>query len=153
MDPMGAERIPRQVSRRLIPDNADEPLIALIRRKFSRGRPGVTHEYGPWWVVRDQHGRVVGGVRVGEVGVDHPPALDVAVDEHHRRLGYATALYEALSSSGIDVEAASAASLAHRSMTLAGYMFMVGRRSKIDLDAGMKIAATADVCPSCGVCD
>lgn len=94
----------------------------------------------------------MGGVPVGD-GPDHPPALDVAIDERHRRQGHATALYDALSSAGIDVEAASAASRAHRAMTVEGNLSMVGRRRKREAEAAGSIADSAKTCPSCGRSD
>lgn len=141
--------IPAEVRRRLIADNEAEPLFTKIRR-FGRGRPGVTREEHEWWVVRDERGRVVGGVRVSDVGPDHPQALDVAVDPKRLRQGFASALYLALEQAGIDVESASAASLAHRTMTPLGYAFMLGRRLRSSPDAEAEIVGTVDRCPACG---
>lgn len=94
--------IPAAVRERLIADNNADPLFPKFRR-FGRGRPGVTREEHEWWVVGDELGRVVGGVRVSDVGSDHPPALDVAVDPKRLRQGFASSLYLALEQAGIDV--------------------------------------------------
>ena len=51
---------------------------------------------------------------------------------------------------GVDVEAGSAASLAHRTMTPLGYVFMRRRRLRKDPDAEANICASASVCPGCG---
>jgi GNAT superfamily N-acetyltransferase len=141
--------IPPVIAERLCRDNEDLPLFPQLRQ-YGRGRPGVTQEAGEHWVVRDERGRVVGGAKVGWVGPDHPVALDVAVDPSRQGEGWATLLYEALEEAGIDAEAGSAASLAHRQMTRDGYAFMRARRLRKDPDAEAKIVATANVCPGCG---
>lgn len=141
--------IPAEVRKRLASDNPADPLFPQLRR-FGRGQPGVTHEEAEWWIVRDARGQVVGGVRVGDVGPDHPPALDVAVDPKQLRQGFGSMLYLALAEAGVDVEAASAASLAHRTMTPLGYAFMLGRRRRSSPDAEADVVATVDRCPACG---
>lgn len=110
----------------------------------------MTREEHEGWIVRDARGDVVGGSRVGDVGADHPPALDVAVDPQRLREGFASTLYAALEAAGIDVESASTASLAHRTMTPLGYAFMLGRRLRSNPDAEAEIIAMADRCPACG---
>lgn len=141
--------IPTEVRERLASDNAADPLFPRLRR-FGRGQPGVTHEEAESWIVRNTRGQVVGGVRVGDVGPDHPPALDVAVDPRQLRQGFGSMLYRALEEADIDVEAASAASLAHRTMTPLGYAFMLGRRRRSSPDAEADVVATVDRCPACG---
>lgn len=59
-------------------------------------------------------------------------------------------LYQALEAAGIDIEAGTAASLAHRTMAVEGYAFMRARRCRADRDAEEKIAVSASVCPGCG---
>jgi hypothetical protein len=66
------------------------------------------------------------------------------------RQGFGSMLYRALEEVGIDVEAASAASLAHRTMTPLGYAFMLGRRCRSSPDAEAHVVATVDRCPACG---
>lgn len=141
--------IPAEVRERLSSDNAADPLLPRLRR-FGQGQPGVTHEEAEWWIVRDPRGQVVGGVRVGDVGPEHPPALDVAVDPRRLRQGFGSMLYLALEEAGIDVEAASAASLAHRTMTPLGYAFMLGRRRRSSPHAEADVVSTVDHCPACG---
>lgn len=144
--------IPPAIAERLSPDNAGNPLFPHLQR-YGRGGPGFSHEGDEWWVIRDERGRVVGGAKVGWVGPDHPVALDVAVDPRRRGERFATRLYEGLEHAGIDVEAASSASLAHRLMTPEGYVFMRARRLRKDPEAETKILATANICPGCGPMD
>lgn len=141
--------LPPAIANRLIADNPHEPLFPTLRA-FGRGRPGVTQERADRWVIRDHGGCVVGGARAADVGPSHPVALDVAIDPNRKGEGFATALYAPLGETGIDVEAASAASLAHRLMTAGGYRFMRARRSRTDPDAESKMVATANICPGCG---
>ena len=61
---------------------------------------------------------------------EFPVSVDVAIDPRYRRRGYATRLYEALESAGIDIELGSDASMKMGTMTRLGYAFMVGRRAK-----------------------
>ena len=98
-------------------------------RSFGRGRPGITRETEIYWVVRDQHGRIIGGAKA-EVIDDDLVALDVEVLPEHRRRGHATRLYLAIQEAGVDVEAASDTSLSEGFMTPLGYAFQVGRRRK-----------------------
>ena len=144
--------IPPAIASRLGPDNLDDPLFPKAKR-FGRGVPGVTQEDEVWWVIRDERGRVVGGAMVDSMGPDHPVSIDVAVDPSRQGRGFGTALYAALAQAGIDVEAASAASLAHRTMTPLGYVFMRSRRRRTDPDAEHRIVETAAVCPGCGTLD
>jgi len=141
--------IPTVIAERLIPDNDDQPLFPVMKR-YGKGKPGVTQEREEWWVIRDHRGRVAGGAMVGSIGPDHPVSVDVAVDPKRQGQGFGTALYAALEGAGIDMEAGSAASLAHRTMTPLGYIFMRSRRMRDDPEAEAKIAATAHVCPACG---
>lgn len=146
------EPVPPEIARRLVPDNADEPLFLKLRQ-FGKGSPGLSQEGTTWWVIRDDRGRLVGGAKVVPIGRGHPVSLDVAVDPARQGEGWATRLYQGLTEHGIDVEAASAASLAHCSMTLDGYLFMRGRRLRTDPDAESKIVASASICPGCGPLD
>lgn len=141
--------IPPVIAERLIPDNDGQPLFPQLKR-YGKGKPGVTQERRAWWVIRDDHGRVAGGAMVGTIGPNHPISVDVAVDPKRQGQGFGRALYAVLEDAGIDMEAASAASLAHRTMTPLGYVFMRSRRIRRDPDAETKIAATANVCPACG---
>jgi GNAT superfamily N-acetyltransferase len=141
--------IPAVIAARLISDNENEPLFPKLNR-FGRGVPGVAQEEDEWWVIRDEHGRVVGGAMVASIGPDHPVSIDVAVDPRRQAQGFGSALYAALEEAGVDVEAGSAGSLAHRTMTPLGYVFMRSRRLRKDPDAEGNICASADVCPSCG---
>ena len=141
--------IPTVVAARLIPDNRDEPLFPKLKR-FGRGAAGVAQEEDEWWVIRDDHGRVAGGAIVASIGPDHPMSIDVAVDPRRQAQGFGSALYAALEEAGVDVEAGSAASLAHRTMTPLGYVFMRSRRLREDPDAEANICASAGVCPGCG---
>jgi GNAT superfamily N-acetyltransferase len=150
--PRPSPSIPPEIGRRLQPDNADEPLFPQLRA-YGRGRPGVTQEREEWWVIRDDRGRVVGGAVVGDIGLDHPVAIDVAVDPRRQGEGWATRLYGELERRGIDMEAGSAASLAHTTMTPDGYRFMRARRTKADPDAESKIVVIANICPGCGPMD
>ena len=145
-----AERpIPPVIAERLIDGNPEEPLYRKLQQ-YGRGRPGVTRERELWWVIRDDRGRVVGGAVVGPVRHNHPVSVDVGIDPRRQRQGFATALYAALEDAGLDMEAASAASLAHRFMTPLGYLFMRSRRLRDDPEAEEKIIASANVCPGCG---
>jgi GNAT superfamily N-acetyltransferase len=117
------------------------------------GRPGVTQEREEWWVIRDERRRVVGGAVVGYIGPDHPVSIDVAVDPRRQGEGWATRLYGELERRGIDMEAGSAASLAHTTMTPDGYRFMRARRTKADPAAEPKIVTSANICPGCGPMD
>jgi GNAT superfamily N-acetyltransferase len=144
--------IPAEIERRLHPDNPHEPLFPKLRI-YGKGRPGVTQEREEWWVIRDDRGRVVGGAMVADLGPDHPVSIDVAMDPRRQGEGWASRLYETLERRGIDMEAGSAASLAHATMTPDGYRFMRARRMKLDPDAEAKIVATANVCPGCGPMD
>jgi hypothetical protein len=150
--PRPSALIPAQIARRLRPDNADEPLFPTLRR-YGKGRPGVMQERQSWWVIRDERGRVVGGAMVASMGPAHPVSVDVAVDRARQGEGWAMRLYDELKEHGIDMEAASAASLAHCSMTPDGYRFMRARRERLDPVAEAKIVATANMCPSCGLMD
>lgn len=141
--------IPNFIAARLIPDNDNEPLFPKLKR-YGKGRPGVAHEADEWWVIRDKRGRVVGGAMIASIGPDHPVLIDVAVDPRRQAQGFGTALYAGLEDAGIDVEAGSAASLAHRTLTPLGYVFMRSRRRRSDPDAEASICASADVCPGCG---
>jgi len=141
--------LPPAIAARLYPDNTLDPLWPKARA-FGRGIPGVTRENHMWWVIRDDRGRVVGGVRVATIGPGHPPGLDVTVDPRRRRQGWASALYRAVEAAGVDLEAASDASLAHRAMTPLGFAFMLRRRQRTDPDALTHIALTAHACPGCG---
>jgi GNAT superfamily N-acetyltransferase len=141
--------IPDVVAERLVPDNDDEPLFPKFKR-FGTGDPGVAQVEGDWWVIRDAHGRIVGGAIVSNVGANHPASIDVAIDPRRQGQGYGTALYAALAASGIDIEASSAASLAHRTMTRLGYIFMRSRRLRRDPDAEASICETSRDCPGCG---
>jgi GNAT superfamily N-acetyltransferase len=141
--------IPAVIAERLIPDNADQPLFPALKR-YGKGKPGVTQEREEWWVIRDHRGRVAGGAMVGTIGADHPVSIDVAIDPKRQGQGFGTALYAALEDAGLDVEAGSAASLAHRTMTPLGYIFMRSRRRRNDPDAETSIAASAHICPACG---
>jgi hypothetical protein len=96
---------------------------------------------------------VVGGAKLVAIGPGHPVSIDVAVGPARQGEGWATKLFRGLAHRGIDVEAASTASLAHRSMTLDGYLFMRGRRIKTDADAEAKIVRNATTCPGCGLMD
>lgn len=142
-------RIPEQIRSRLMSDNDEEPLFPKLVR-YGRGKPGVTAESDGWWVIRDARGRVVGGAMVASIGADHPVAIDVAVDPKRQQQGLGTALYKALAAAGVDVEAGSRASLAHRTMTPLGYLFMRSRRRRTDPYAESTIIASANVCPGCG---
>jgi len=144
--------IPPAVRRRLHLDNPIEPLFPRLRA-YGTGRPGVTQERDEWWVIRDDRGRVVGGAMVADMGRNHPVSIDVAVDPRRQGEGWASRLYGALERHGIDMEAGSAASLAHTTMTPDGYLFMRARRMKMDPSAEAKIAAEANVCPGCGPMD
>ncbi|MES2210147.1 MAG: GNAT family N-acetyltransferase [Chloroflexota bacterium] len=141
--------IPPEIVARLILDNDEEPLFPKFQ-EYGKGRPGVTEEREEWWVLRDDRGRVVGGAIVGSMGPDHPVSIDVAIDPARQGQGLGTALYAALEAAGVDMEAGSAASLAHRTMTPLGYVFMRSRRLRHDPEAEAKIAASAHVCPACG---
>jgi GNAT superfamily N-acetyltransferase len=141
--------IPDVIAERLIPDNDDQPLFPQLKA-YGTGKPGVTQEREAWWVIRDDRGRVVGGAMVGSIGPDHPVSIDVAIDPARQGEGLGTTLYAALEATGIDMEAGSAASLAHRTMTPLGYVFMRSRRLRQDPEAEVKIAASAHVCPACG---
>jgi GNAT superfamily N-acetyltransferase len=141
--------VPPVIAERLIPDNEDEPLFPKFKR-YGKGKPGVAQVEDEWWVIRDDRGRIVGGAIVGSIGPDHPVSIDVAVDPQRQGQGYGTALYAALLAGDIDVEAGSAASLAHRSMTSRGCIFMRSRRLRNDPEAEASICATAHVCPGCG---
>ena len=141
--------IPEAIRSRLMSDNTDEPLFPKLAR-YGRGKPGVTQEDEGWWVIRDERGRAVGGAMVASIGPDHPVAMDVVVDPKRQGQGVGTALYEALAAAGIDVEAGSTASLAHRLMTPLGYVFMRSRRRRTDPNAEASIVASANVCPGCG---
>jgi GNAT superfamily N-acetyltransferase len=132
------------IAARLIPDNGDEPLFPKLKR-FGRGVPGVAQEEDEWWVIRDERGRVVGGAMVASIGPDHPVSVDVAVDPRRQAQGFGSALYAALEEAGVDVEAGSAASLAHRTITPLGYVFMRSRRLQKDPDAEANICAAAGV--------
>ena len=142
--------IPAVIAERLIPDNNNEPLFPKLKG-YGKGKPGVTQEREEWWVIRDDHGRVAGGAVVGSIGPDHPVSIDVASDPRRQGQGFGTALYAALEAAGIDMEAGSSASLAHRTMTPLGYVFMRSRRQRQDPDAEARIIAAANVCPGCGV--
>lgn len=98
-------------------------------RAFGRGRPGITRETEIYWVVRDRHGRIIGGAKADVIDEDLV-ALDVEIVREHRRRGHATRLYLAIQEAGIDVEAASDTSLSEGFMTPLGYAFQVGRRRK-----------------------
>lgn len=87
---------------------------------------------------------------VGSIGSDHPVSIDVAVDPRRQAEGFGSALYAAFEGAGIDTETGSAASLAHRTMTPLGYVFMRGRLLRNDRDAEAKICGSADLCPGCG---
>jgi len=150
--PRPSAPIPPAVRRRLHADNSAEPLFPKLRA-YGTGRPGVTQEREEWWVIRDDRGRVVGGAMVGYMGPNHPVSIDVAVDPRRQGEGWASRLYEALELSGFDMEAGSAASLAHTTMTPDGYLFMRARRMKMEPDGESKIAAVANVCPGCGPMD
>jgi GNAT superfamily N-acetyltransferase len=141
--------IPPVIAERLIPANDDWPLFPMLK-EYGRGKPGVTQEREEWWLIRDDRGRVAGGAVVASMGPGHPVSVDVAIDPRRQGQGFGTALYAALEDAGIDIEASSAASLAHRTMTRFGYLFMRSRRLRDDPDAEAKIAATANVCPACG---
>lgn len=141
--------IPLAIAERLIPDNDEQPLFPQLKQ-YGKGKPGVTEEREEWWLIRDDRGRVVGGAMVGSMGPDHPVSVDVAVDPRRQCQGFGTALYTALEEAGFDMEAGSAASLAHRTMTPLGYAFMRSRRLRKDPGAEAQIAATAHVCPGCG---
>jgi GNAT superfamily N-acetyltransferase len=143
--------IPAEIAVRLHADNAHEPLFPQLKA-YGNGRPGVKQERESWWVIRDGRGRVVGGAMVGG-GDDHPVAIDVAVDPSRQGEGWASRLYAELERHGIDMEAGSAASLAHCTMTPDGYRFMRTRRLKLDPDAEAKIIAAANICPACGPMD
>jgi GNAT superfamily N-acetyltransferase len=152
MQPRPLGPIPPEIARRLHPDNADEPLFPKLRA-YGMGRPGVTQERDEWWVIRDDRGRVAGGAMVADMGPDHPVSADVAVDPKRQNEGWASRLYEALEARGIDMEAGSVASLAHRTLTPDGYRFMRARRVRLDAHAETRIAAEANVCPGCGPMD
>ncbi len=152
LPPRPTAPIPLEIACRLCPDNADEPLFAYLMA-YGKGNPGVTQEREAWWVIRDDLGRVAGGAMVAAMGPDHPVSIDVAVDPRRHAEGWASRLYEALDARGIDMEAGSAASLAHGTMTPDGYRFMRARRLQSDRDAEAKIVATANVCPGCGPVD
>lgn len=137
---------------RLHPDNAEEPLFPQLR-DFGKGQSGVAQEREWWWVIRDERGRVVGGAMVADNGPDHPVSIDVAVDSERQGEGWASRLYAELKRQGIDMEAGSAAALAHCTMTPDGYRFMRSRRGRLDRDAEVKIAASANICPACGPMD
>jgi hypothetical protein len=134
---------------RLAPDKNLSPVFPRFL-EFGDGEPGVTQETADCWIVRDDQGRVAGGAFVRLTRDGHPPVLDVAVDPGRLREGWASRLYRALDEQGIDVEAASRAALAHRTMTAHGYAFMLGRRRRHDLAAEETIAAAAHLCPKCG---
>lgn len=142
--------IPAVIAERLIPDNGDEPLFPKLKG-YGKGKPGVTQEREEWWVIRDDHGRVAGGAVVGSIGPDHPVSIDVAIDPARQGQGFGAALYASLEAAGINVEAGSSASLAHRTMTPLGYVFMRSRRQRNDPGTEAKIIAAANVCPGCGV--
>lgn len=120
------------------------PLFPKLK-EYGKGKPGVTEEREDWWVIRDDRGRVVGGPIVGSIGPDHP-----AIDPARQGQGFGTALYAALEAAGVDLEAGSAASLAHRTMMPLGYIFMRSRRRRRDPEAEKKIAMRAGVCPARG---
>jgi GNAT superfamily N-acetyltransferase len=141
--------VPPVIAQRLIDGNPDQPLF-LVMKKYGKGKAGVTQEREEWWVIRDDRGRIVGGAVVGPVGPNHPVSIDVGIDPKRQGQGFGTALYAALEDAGIDIEAGSAASLAHRFMTPLGYIFMRSRRLRNDPEAEARIAATAHVCPACG---
>lgn len=147
-----AAPIPPEIARRLRSDNPDDPLFPKLRA-YGKGTPGVIREREWWWVIRDDRGRVVGGAMVGDMGPDHPVSIDVAVDPARQGEGWATRLYEALEERGFDMEAGSAASLAHRSMTPDGYRFMRARREKRSSGAEVDIKANAHFCPGRGPMD
>jgi GNAT superfamily N-acetyltransferase len=136
------------VAARLRPDNVEHPLFPELLR-FGRGRPGVTQIDDVWWVIRDERGSVVGGAKVAILADGHV-SIDVAVDPRRQGMGLATRLYDELTLRGIDMEAGSAASLAHRTMTPDGYAFMLARRLRTDPESEAKIARMANVCPWCG---
>lgn len=140
--------IPAAVAERLRPDNVEHPLFPDLVR-LGPGRPGVTQVDDVWWVIRDERGSMVGGARVAILGDGHV-SIDVAVDPRRQGEGLATRLYDELTRRGIDMEAGSSASLAHRSMTPDGYAFMLARRLRTDPEAEAKIARTANLCPWCG---
>jgi GNAT superfamily N-acetyltransferase len=144
--------IPEVVAARLLRYDGDRPLY-LDLLQFGDGLVGVTEEDYPYWVIRDVEGRVVGGAKVMRMPAGHPVSLDVAIAPDRQGLGWATALYDALTARGIDVEAGSSASLAHGTMTLDGYLFMRARRLRTDPDAEAQMVAEAHVCPMCGPLD
>lgn len=94
---------------------------------YGKGSPGARAETDDIWVVRDERGRPVGGARVFW---GPPPAIDVEIAPRHRRMGYATVLYEALNAAGFDTEGASDHAVATGMMTPLGYAFLDGRRRK-----------------------
>lgn len=141
--------IPEVVAARLLRHDGDRPLY-LDLLQFGNGPVGVTEEEYPYWVIRDAEGRVVGGAKVMRMPAGHPVSVDVAVAPDRQGEGWATALYDALAARGIDVEAGSSASLAHRAMTRDGYLFMRARRLRSDPDAEAKIVGEAGICPRCG---
>lgn len=144
--------IPDVIARRLRTGPDTDPLFPHLRA-YGRGRPGVTQEREWWWVIRDHRGRVVGGAMVGDMGPGHPVSIDVAIDPRRRRQGWASALYAELGRRGIDMEAGSVQSLAHGTMSVDGYRFMLARRLKADPDAEAEILEAAGICPGCGRMD
>ncbi len=147
-----AAPIPDAVAVRLLRGEDEWPLARDLRR-FKRGSEGVSREEYPFWVIRDSEGRVVGGAKVMLMSDGHPVSLDVAVLPERQGEGWATLLYEGLVAHGFDVEAGSSASLAHRTMSREGYLFMRARRLRTDRDAEAKIVASANRCPYCGPLD
>ena len=105
-----------------------QPFMESLR-SFGRGRPGITRETDIYWVLRDRHGRIIGGAKADVID-EGLVALDVEIGPKHRRRGHATQLYLAIQKAGIDVEAASDTSLSEGFMTPLGYAFQVGRRRK-----------------------
>jgi GNAT superfamily N-acetyltransferase len=136
------------VAERLRPDKVEHPLFPDLVR-FGRGHLGVTQIDDVWWVIRDERGSIGGGAKVAILADGHV-SIDVAVDPRRQGEGLATRLYDELTRRGIDMEAGSSASLAHRSMTPDGYAFMLARRLRTDPEAEQNIARTANLCPWCG---
>jgi GNAT superfamily N-acetyltransferase len=129
VDPLLA--IPPEIERQLIPDNLEQALCVLLRRRYRPGQPGVTRETETDWIIRSDRGCVAGGAIVhANEGNGLPVSIDVAIDPRYRRRGFATRLYEAVAQAGIDVESGSDASIRFGTMTRMGYAFMVGRRQK-----------------------
>ncbi len=147
-----AAPIPEVVARRLRAGPDHDPLFPTLLA-YGKGRPGVSKEREWWWVIRDQRGKVVGRAVVADMGPDHPVSIDVAVDPARQGEGWGSALYGELEHRGIDMEAGSAASVAHGTMSPASYRFMLARRLKVDPDAGAKVLAVATIYPGCGPID